>query len=165
MYPDMNINGVGGSKGSGRLESSRQREEQDPRDINVFGNSRVEDDEDNKTMRFINNQKRIAEEASQKTQSWVDRLKYYINQGYSQSEASKLADEDIDGDGGEITRESLVNRLVIQGYDYETAESLVPKNIETRIAEARAEGSKQAIKDNDAIYRKVFGPNFKTYFK
>ncbi len=163
MYPDMNVNGVGGAKGSGRTDETRRRTEQDPRDINVFGESRVEDDEDNATMRFINNQKRIAEEASQQTASWIDKVKEYMNQGYSQSEASRLADEDIDG--GEITRESLVNRLVIQGYDYETAESLVPKNIETRIAEARAEGSRQAIKDNDAIYRKVFGPNFRTYFK
>lgn len=138
MYPDMNVDGVGSSRGSGRSERAGQRQEQNPRDINVFGESRFEDEEENSSMQFIRNHKRAAEEASQKTASWIDKVKEYMNKGYSQSKAMQMADEDIDG--GQMSRETLINKLVAQGYDYETAESLVPRNIDQRIENAREKG-------------------------
>jgi len=126
MYPDMNVDGVGSSRGSGRSDKSSQREEQNPRDINIFGGSRVEDDDENTSMQFIRNRKRVAEEASQKTQSWIDKVKEYMNQGYSQSKAIQMADEDTGS--GNVSREALVQKLVDQGYDREFAERKVPRN-------------------------------------
>lgn len=138
MYPDMNVDGVGSSRGSGRSERAGQRQEQDPREINVFGNSRVDDNEENSSMRFINNHKRIAEEASQATQSWIDKVKDYMNQGYSQSKAMQMADEDTGS--GNVSREALVQKLVDQGYDREFAERKVPRNWDDMRDYARQKG-------------------------
>ena len=141
MYPDMNVNGVGGAKGSGRTDETIRRTEQDPRDINVFGNSRVDDNEENSSMRFINNHKRIAEEASQQTASWIDKVKEYMSQGYSQSKAMQMADEDTGS--GNVPREALVQKLVDQGYDREFAERKVPRNWDDMRDYARQKGEIQ----------------------
>lgn len=159
MYP--HVNGVGGTNGSHRSEGTQGRSEQDPRDINIFGGDN-DDIQESSSMQFIRNTKKAAEEASQKTQTHMERVKYYINQGYSYSEAFEAAEQE---EGGPVNREQLVDRLVKQGYDRETAERLIPRNIDARIAEARADGIRQGLKDNEAIYKKVYGPNYRGYFK
>ena len=140
MYPDMNVNGVGGTRGSGHSEGSRERAEQDPRDIQVFGGSKSDDVDmsDNLYIRKMNNAKRAAEDASQTTQTWMERVKYYVSQGYSYAKATAAADEDTGT--GNVNREQLVQRLVNQGYDRETAERAIPRNIDKRIDDAREKG-------------------------
>lgn len=140
MYPEMNVNGIGGTNSSGRSEGSRERTEQDPRDINVFEGSRSDDVDmsDNLYIRKMNNAKQAAEDASQTTQSWMERVKYYVSQGYSYAKATAAADEDTGK--GNVNREQLVQRLVNQGYDRETAERAIPRNIDKRIDDAREKG-------------------------
>lgn len=141
MYPDMNVNGVGGANGSGRTGESRQRSEQDPRNIQIFGSSSNDDDIDmsqNLYVRKMQNAKNAAEDASQTTQTWIERVKYYVSQGYSYAKATAAADEDTGT--GSVNRGQLVQRLVNQGYDRETAERLIPRNVDQRIDDAREKG-------------------------
>ncbi len=134
MYP--HVNGVGGTNGSHRSGGTQGRSEQDPRDINIFGGDN-DDIQESSSMQFIRNTKRAAEEASQKTQTHMERVKYYINQGYSYSEAFDAAEQE---EGGPVNREQLVQRLVNQGYDRETAERAIPRNIDQRIDYVREQG-------------------------
>jgi len=137
MYPDLNVNGVGDTKGSHRSGNTQGRSEQDPRDINIFGGGADDDIQESSSMQFIRNTKKAAEEASQKTQAHMERVKYYISQGYSYAEAFDAAEQE---EGGPVNREQLVQRLVNQGYDRETAEKLIPRNIDQRIDYAREQG-------------------------
>ena len=160
MYP--HVNGIGGTNGSHRSNNTQGRTEQDVKDINIFEESDVEESYEDRTLSWMQRTKQNAEEASKDTKAYMEKVKNYVKQGYSYSEAFKAADEETDG---VVNRENLVERLVKQGYDRETAERLIPKDIDARIAEARADGIRQGLKDNEAIYKKVYGPHFKTYFK
>ncbi|MBR1907429.1 hypothetical protein IJ818_00655 [bacterium] len=137
MYPNLNVNGVGGTNGSHRSGSTNGRSEQDPRDIDIFGGGSDDDISESSSMQFIKNTKKAAEEASQKTQSHMERIKYYVDQGYTYAQAIQAVEDE---EGGPVTRAQLVQRLIAQGYDPETAESLIPQNVDQRIDYAREQG-------------------------
>lgn len=125
MYP--HVNGIGGASGAGNSKKSNgiaNGQESHSQESSIFS-------------RKMNNAKVAAEDASQKTQQHMDRVKYYINQGYTYAQAIEAAEKE---EGGPATREQLVERLVKQGYDKETAESLVPRNVDQRIDYARKQG-------------------------
>ena len=89
------------------------------------------------TNKTVKNTKKAAEEASQKTQSHMERIKYYVDQGYTYAQAIQAVEDE---EGGPVTRAQLVQRLIAQGYDPETAESLIPQNVDQRIDYAREQG-------------------------
>lgn len=135
MYP--HVNGVGGTNDPNYSKNTQGRSEQDPRDIDIFGGSSSYETTGNKTLDKLHRTRQSADEASQNTQSHMERVKYYISQGYTYAEAIEAAEAEGDGPAN---RENLVQKLVNQGYDRETAEKLIPKNIDERIDFAREKG-------------------------
>ena len=153
MYPKFNIDGVGGLNNSKHSEELRQRKEENPKDIDIFSNAQFTQVEDKGGVtEFIKNNKKAAEEASQKTLSHIDRVKHYIKQGYSNAKAIELAEKE---EGNVVNRKNLVERLEAQGYDKETAEKMIPQNIDERIEDARQKGRDAGQKEIQELNRKL----------
>ena len=134
MYPNLNVNGVGGTDNSGRSNASSRASEQNQEEIQVFNFNAG--DSGNRTLDKLRRTRELADEAAETTKSHMERIKYYMNQGLTMSQAIQMVEDE---EGG-VSRENLVNRLVKQGFDRETAEKLIPKNIDARIERAREEG-------------------------
>jgi len=142
MYP--HVNGVGGTNGAGNSRQSNGttgRQESSSQEPSIFS-------------RKMSNARATAEEASQKTQQHMDRVKHYINQGYTYAQAIEAAEQE---EGGPVNREQLVERLVKQGYDRETAERAIPRNIDQRIDYAREKGRIEGQRKVDELDQKLNG--------
>ncbi len=149
MYPSFNIDGIGSLNNSNHSEELQPKKEENPKDIDIFSNAKFTQVEDkNSITEFINTRKKAAEDASKKTLSHIDRVKQYIKQGYSYAKAIELAEKD---EGGEVNRKNLVKRLEDQGYDKETAEKMIPKNIDERINHTRKLGKAQGEAKNKQL--------------
>ena len=141
MYP--HVNGVGGTNGAGNSRQSNGttgRQESNTQESSIFSK--------------LNRTKAAAEDASQKTQQHMDRVKHYINQGYTYAQAIEAAEQE---EGGPVNREQLVERLVKQGYDRETAERAIPRNIDQRIDYAREQGRIEGQRKVDELDQKLNG--------
>lgn len=142
MYP--HVNGVGGTNGAGNSRQSN----------GASGSQESSSQETSIFSRKMNNARAAAENASQKTQQHMDRVKYYINQGYTYAQAIEAAEKE---EGGPANRAQLIERLVRQGYDRETAESLIPQNVDQRIDYAREKGRIEGQRKIDELDQKLNG--------
>ena len=133
MYPEFNVNGVGATGQSRRSNHSNRSQRENDNDIQVFNFS---NDDENPTVSKLRRTRELADEAAENTKSHMEKIRNYMKEGLSMSEAIQLVEDE---EGG-VSRETLISRLVKQGFDEETADRLIPRNIDDRIEYAREEG-------------------------
>lgn len=134
MYPNLNVNGVGGTDNLGRSNGARRSAEQGQEDEQIFNFSN--EGSGNRNLDRLRRDKELAEEASKTTAAHIDRIKDYMAQGMTMTQAIDM----VTAEEGGVSREFLIERLVKQGFDRKTAEKLIPRNIDDRIERAREEG-------------------------